>query len=78
MENLDKVRCPEWKEKVKPLNFGFYNCKYEIEFYLYNRYGSYKDKVNGYSGNKEFKIFEEYSKVDGNYDYLVFNITWND
>ena len=44
LENLkEKVRCPSCKERVKPLNFGLWLCRYEIEYE--------KETENGYDEN---------------------------
>ena len=77
LNNLQTIVCPECKKRVKPLNFGFYNCNYEIE-YEKDEDDDYKDgKVNGHSGQNDFIIFDEYSSGKATFTKLIFNITEN-
>ena len=77
LENIDKIRCPICNERVKPLNFGFWDCKYEIE-YEKDEDDEYKSgSVKGESGIGEFKIFEEYASGRATFTKLIFNITSN-
>jgi len=74
LENLkEKVKCPSCNERVKPLNFGFWDCLYEIEYEKETENGYEENIVRGDSGENEFRIFaNENDKVD--FTRLVFNI----
>ena len=71
----DTIVCPECKEKVMPLNFGFFNCKYEIEYEKIENEDYIDGKVNGSSGENEFIVFKEYSCGKATFSKLIFNIT---
>ena len=60
-----------------PSNFGFCGCRYEIE-YEKNEDGEFKNgTVTGTSGKEEYKIFDQYSSGNANFNKLIFNITSN-
>ena len=73
LNNLkEKVRCPSCNERVKPLNFGFWLCRYEIEYEKETENGYDENVVKGEVGN-EYKTFaNEDDKVE--FTRLVFNI----
>ena len=73
-DNMDKIRCPECKQTCQPKNFGFYDCKYEIAFYIFDNGDYGKETVHGLSGEKEFKLFEDESKMKASFSFLLFNI----
>lgn len=75
LNNLDKIVCPECKKKVVPLNFGFFNCKYEIEYEKMETEDYIDGKVNGNSWENEFRVFQEYSCGKATISKLIFNIT---
>lgn len=74
LDNLrEKVRCPNCKERVKPLNFGFWDCRYEIEYEKETENGYEESTVSGEAGADDFKIFDnENDKAD--FTRLIFNI----
>ena len=74
LDNLrEKVRCPSCKERVKPLNFGFWDCRYEIEYEKETENGYEENTVEGEAGADDFKIFDnENDKAD--FTRLIFNI----
>ena len=76
LDNLkEKVRCPSCNERVKPLNFGFWLCRYEIEFEKETENGYDENVVKGEAGD-EYKTFSnEDDKVE--FTRLVFNIYQN-
>ena len=75
--NLERVVCPSCYKRAMPSNFGFYNCRYEIEFEK-NEGGDFKSgKVTGTSGENEYKIFDQYSSGNASFNKLIFNITSN-
>ena len=76
LDNLkEKVRCPSCKARVKPLNFGFWLCRYEIEYEKETENGYDENTVKGEAGN-EYKTFaNEDDKVE--FTRLVFNIYRN-
>ena len=76
LDNLkEKVRCPSCKARVKPLNFGFWLCRYEIEYEKETEKGYDENTVKGEAGN-EYKTFaNEDDKVE--FTRLVFNIYSN-
>ena len=77
LNNLEKVVCPACNERAMPSNFGFFNCRYEIE-YEKNDDGDFKSgTVTGTSGEKEYKIFDQYSSGNASFNKLIFNITSN-
>ena len=73
LDNLkEKVRCPSCNERVKPLNFGFWLCRYEIEYEKETENGYDENVVKGEAGD-EYKTFaNEDDKVE--FTRLVFNI----
>ena len=73
LDNLkEKVRCPSCKARVKPLNFGFWLCLYEIEYEKETEKGYDENTVKGEAGD-EYKTFaNEDDKVE--FTRLVFNI----
>ena len=73
LDNLkEKVRCPSCKERVKPLNFGFWLCRYEIEYEKETENGYEENTIKGEAGN-EYKTFaNEDDKAE--FTRLVFNI----
>lgn len=75
LNNLTKIVCPECKKRVVPLNFGFFNCKYEIEYEKIDNEDILDGKVNGSSGKNEFRVFKEYSCGKATFSKLIFNIT---
>ena len=77
LKNLKEVVCPACKKRVKPLNFGFYNCKYEIEYEKDENDEFKEGKVNGVSGEEDYIIFDEYSSGKATFTKLIFNITSN-
>ena len=77
LNNLKEVVCPACKKRVKPLNFGFYNCKYEIEYEMDENDEFKEGKVNGVSGHKDYIVFDEYSSGKATFTKLIFNITRN-
>ena len=75
LDHLNQVKCPECKEIVKPLNFGFLNCKYEIEYEKLEN-DEYNDgKVKGRTDWDEFIIFDQYYSGKAFFKKLIFNIT---
>ena len=72
--NLNIVQCPECNKKVKPLNFGFYNCTYKIEYDKDENDEIISGEVKGESGEKEFKVFDEYSSGKATFTRLIFHI----
>ena len=76
LDNLkEKVRCPSCNERVKPLNFGFWLCRYEIEYEKETENGYDENVVKGEAGD-EYKTFaNEDDKVE--FTRLVFNIYQN-
>jgi hypothetical protein len=74
LDNLrEKVRCPSCNERVKPLNFGFWDCRYEIEYEKETENGYEENTVRGEAGADDFKIFDnENDKAD--FTRLIFNI----
>ena len=77
LNNLEKVVCPACNKRAMPSNFGFFNCRYEIE-YEKNEDGDFKSgTVTGTSGEKEYKIFDQYSSGNASFNKLIFNITSN-
>ena len=75
--NLEKVICPACNKRAMPSNFGFCGCRYEIE-YEKNEDGEFKNgTVTGTSGKEEYKIFDQYSSGNANFNKLIFNITSN-
>ncbi len=73
--NRQKIICPECNRKVVPLNFGFFNCKYEIEYEKIEDDGYKSGRVNGASGKREFIVFDQYSSGKASFTQLIFNIT---
>ena len=75
-ENLEKkVKCPVCDGRVKPLNYGFTNCNYEIEYEKEVDDGYEDGKVNGKAEKNEFKIFNESESGTAVFPKLIFNIT---
>jgi len=75
LENIDKVRCPECNARVKPINFGFFNCKYEIEYEKDEDDEIKSGKISGKSGENDFIIFDDYSSGTAIFMKLIFNIS---
>ena len=73
--NIDrKINCPCCGNKVKPLNIGFKNCSYHIQ-YRAKINGDYESRTNkGTTISDKFVLFD--IKESGRADYykLVFNI----
>ena len=57
------------------MNFGFFNCKYEIEYEKIEDDGYKSGRVNGTSGKREFIVFDQYSSGKASFSQLIFNIT---
>ena len=75
-ENLEKkVKCPVCDGRVKPLNYGFTNCNYEIEYEKEVDDGYEDGKVNGKAEGNEFKLFNESESGTAVFPKLIFNIT---
>ena len=74
-ENLEKVKCPVCGGRVKPLNYGFTNCNYEIEYEKEVDDGYEDGKVNGKAEENEFKLFNESESGTAVFPKLIFNIT---
>ena len=75
-ENLEKkVKCPVCEGRVKPLNYGFINCNYEIEYEKEVDDGYEDGKVNGKAEENEFKLFNESESGTAVFPKLIFNIT---
>ena len=75
-ENLEKkVKCPVCDGRVKPLNYGFTNCNYEIEYEKEVDDGYEDGKVNGKAEENEFKLFNESESGTAVFPKLIFNIT---
>ena len=75
-ENLEKkVKCPVCGGRVKPLNYGFTNCNYEIEYEKEVDDGYEDGKVNGKAEGNEFKLFNESESGTAVFPKLIFNIT---
>ena len=75
-ENLEKkVKCPVCGGRVKPLNYGFTNCNYEIEYEKEVDDGYEDGKVNGKAEKNEFKLFNESESGTAVFPKLIFNIT---
>ena len=76
LDNLkEKVRCPSCKARVKPLNFGFWLCRYEIEYEKETKNGYDENTVKGEAGD-EYKTFaNENDKWE--FTRLIFNIYQN-
>ena len=75
-ENLEKkVKCPVCDGRVKPLNYGFTNCNYEIEYEKEVDDGYEDGKVNGKAEKNEFKLFNESESGTAVFPKLIFNIT---
>ena len=75
-ENLEKkVKCPICDGRVKPLNYGFTNCNYEIEYEKEVDDGYEDGKVNGKAEGNEFKLFNESESGTAVFPKLIFNIT---
>ncbi len=74
--NLNKVICPACKQRVIPLNFGFWDCNYEIEYEKIENDDYKEGKIHGESGQNEFKIFDEYSGK-AIFSKLIFNVFEN-
>ena len=75
-ENLEKkVKCPVCGGRVKPLNYGFTNCNYEIEYEKEVDDGYEDGKVSGKAEGNEFKLFNEAESGTAVFPKLIFNIT---
>ena len=78
LDNLKaKVICPECGKRVKPINYGFWDCKYEIIFEKEVEDGYEEGKINGKIGGDDFQIFDEKKNGFANFTKLVFNVTPN-
>lgn len=75
LENIDKVRCPVCNSRVKPINFGFFNCKYEIEYEKDEDDEIKSGTISGESGEKDFIVFDDYSSGKAIFIKLIFNIS---
>ena len=58
-DHLKELVCPICKKNVKPENYGFCKCSYEIEYEkkVDNEYE--EGKVDGSAEDDNFKIFDE-------------------
>ena len=75
LENLkEKVICPMCNRRVSPLNFGFTNCNYEIEYEIYVKDGYENGNINGRAEKSDFKIFNEEKSGKANFTYLIFTV----
>ena len=75
--NLEEgnIKCPSCQEDIYPLNYGFLNCKYKIDFTKWENNKKITDSVKGEAGSK-FKVFSKNSG-NANFTKLIFTVTPN-
>ena len=72
LSHLNDIKCPECQKTVYPKNFGFFQCKYEIE---YDKWENNKKKSGSIEGKtkEEFILFSEYSGI-ATFSKLIFDV----
>ena len=72
LSHLNDIKCPKCQKTVYPKNFGFFQCKYEIE---YDKWENNKKKSGSVEGKteKEFILFSEYSGI-ATFSKLIFDV----
>ena len=72
LSHLNDIKCPKCQKTVYPKNFGFFQCKYEIE---YDKWENNKKKSGSIEGKteKEFILFSEYSGI-ATFSKLIFDV----
>ena len=71
----DKVKCPACGDMVKPLNYWFKNCSYEISF-IKDVDGNYeRGTIKGTANYGKYKTFNREESGEAIFVKLVFNVT---
>ena len=72
LSHLNDIKCPKCKKPVYPKNFGFFRCKYEIEYDKWENNKKKSGSVEGKTG-AEFILFSEYSGI-ATFSKLIFDV----
>ena len=76
-DHLNVLVCPICKKNVKPDNFGFFKCNYEIEYEKKDDNEFEEGKVDGSAEDDDFIKFNKNESGKAIFNKLVFNITYN-
>ena len=72
LSHLNDIKCPKCQKTVYPKNFGFFQCKYEIEYDKWENNKKISGSIEGKSEN-EFILFSEYSGI-ATFSKLIFDV----
>ena len=72
LSHLNDIKCPECQKTVYPKNFGFFQCKYEIEYDKWENNKKISGSIEGKT-EKEFILFSEYSGI-ATFSKLIFDV----
>ena len=72
LSHLNDIKCPKWQKTVYPKNFGFFQCKYEIEYDKWENNKKISGSIEGKT-EKEFILFSEYSGI-ATFSKLIFDV----
>ena len=72
LSHLNDIKCPKCQKTVYPKNFGFFQCKYEIEYDKWENNKKKSGSVEGKTGEK-FILFSEYSGI-ATFSKLIFDV----
>ena len=72
LSHLNDIKCPKCQKTVYPKNFGFFRCKYEIEYDKWENNKKKSGSVEGKTG-EEFILFSEYSGI-ATFSKLIFDV----
>ena len=72
LSHLNDIKCPKCQKTVYPKNFGFFQCKYEIEYDKWENNKKISGSIEGKT-EKEFILFSEYSGI-ATFSKLIFDV----
>ena len=72
LSHLNDIKCPKCQKTVYPKNFGFLQCKYEIEYDKWENNKKISGSIEGKT-EKEFILFSEYSGI-ATFSKLIFDV----
>ena len=75
LSHLNDIKCPKCQKTVYPKNFGFFQCKYEIEYDKWENNKKISGSIEGKT-EKEFILFSEYSGI-ATFSKLIFDVVEN-
>ena len=72
LSHLNDIKCPKCQKTVYPKNFGFFQCKNEIEYDKWENNKKISGSIEGKT-EKEFILFSEYSGI-ATFSKLIFDV----